>query len=504
MRLIIKYATLVLAGLIYYFIASAVFSPFASANVRVQNDVIICPALTSSASLPDFSSSECELKSFSDIKPINKQIWIKATLVVPQGLLEEDQPLGIFIYGKASSLVYLNGNLIGRNGSPSITKDSEVPGKMDAVVFAPNRLLKHGANEIVLKMSGHGGFLDLKSPMHWVGLGSYIRPSDMKLRYYWKSLLPLGILILGVIYFGVAALRQKAHWLLPLMSLSATGQLCAEVARGLTAYSYPMHDLRLVMILLFSLSFGLAILAYTFSILRPKGRAYLFVIGSILTIVVTIVVEGFDIKSTLSIGLPIAMSLCLALYSSYKKQAQAIELALSLSFFCIVVALAPASFLDVYFFYVVAGLLILLFVQQISVFAKETQVRIEEKERGDKLQLIIDQNRHNQQALTLRVNHTNKAELIDVSDIVYCKGAGDYVELALTNGSTLLHSDNMANLEVSLPSIFLRVHRSYIVNTSLIKSLERKKSGVGVLILKGGKTVPVSRRIMPSVREHFD
>jgi len=153
---------------------------------------------------------------------------------------------------------------------------------------------------------------------------------------------------------------------------------------------------------------------------------------------------------------------------------------------------------------VVAGLLILLFVQQISVFAKETQARIEEKERGDKLQLIIDQNRHNQQALTLRVNHTNKAELIDVSDIVYCKGAGDYVELALTNGSTLLHSDNMANLEVSLPSIFLRVHRSYIVNTSLIKSLERKKSGVGVLILKGGKTVPVSRRIMPSVREHFD
>ena len=108
---------------------------------------------------------------------------------------------------------------------------------MDAVFFAPHKLFTLGDNKIVLKMSGYSSFLNLASPIQSIKLDIFGRPGDKFLRHYWKSLLPLGILILGVVYFGLAALRQKVHWLLPLMSLFATGQLFIEIRRALITYS---------------------------------------------------------------------------------------------------------------------------------------------------------------------------------------------------------------------------------------------------------------------------
>jgi len=221
------------------------------------------------------------------------------------------------------------------------------------------------------------------------------------------------------------------------------------------------------------------------------------------TMVLMVVAKGFDTKSVSAVVLPMMLSLVVALYHCFKKQAHAIELASGLSLFLFAVFIAPGGFLDIYLFYIVAGLLIYLFMQQLSAFVRETQARADEKERADKLQLVIDQNQADNDALTLSVVHSNKVELVSVADIAFCKGAGDYIELALISGKTLLHHHNLVELENDLPSTFLRVHRSYIVNTTLISSLERKKNGVGLLQLSNGKTVPVSRRIMPSVKQQF-
>jgi DNA-binding LytR/AlgR family response regulator len=119
------------------------------------------------------------------------------------------------------------------------------------------------------------------------------------------------------------------------------------------------------------------------------------------------------------------------------------------------------------------------------------------------VQLIIDQNQTDSRTQTLRINNNNKTELINIANVTYFKGAGDYVEVALTSGEIFLHSDKMTELESNLPSTFLRVHRSYIVNTALITLLERKQTGVGILSLENGETVPVSRRIMPSARDQL-
>ena len=504
MTSIIKIATPRLAKLILTIVLTAFSCCSVAAAIQLQNDVVVCPALTSTKELPNFTSSVCETTNLTDINPSNRQIWVQATVVMTAALLEKNEPLGIFVSGKSSSEVYLNGIWVGQNGKPSVDKQSEISGKIDAVFFAPRKFLKLGDNKIVLKMSGYSSFLNLASPIQSIKLDTFGQPSDNLLRHYWKSLLPLGVLFLGVAYFGLAALRHKVHWLLPLMSLFATGQLFIEVTRALITYSYPLHDFRLLLILFFSFSFGSTMLAYTLSIVRIKRRAFAFFFGVVITSICVVLVSGFDYKSALSISLPIAFSLGIAIYGSFKKHPLAIELALILGLFFFAATFAPASFLDIYFFYITAALLVLLFIQQLSIFEKESQARAEEKERGDKLQLIVDQNRVNAEELTIRVNHGNKTELVNLQDIVYYKGAGDYVELALINGKTLLHSGNMADLELSLPSIFLRIHRSYIINTTLITSLERKNNGIGEITLRNKERVPVSRRVMPNVRERFD
>ncbi|WP_353507001.1 LytTR family DNA-binding domain-containing protein [Pseudoalteromonas sp. SCSIO 43201] len=72
------------------------------------------------------------------------------------------------------------------------------------------------------------------------------------------------------------------------------------------------------------------------------------------------------------------------------------------------------------------------------------------------------------------------------------------------NRGSVLHNNSLSELESTLPATFLRVHRSYIVNTQFITPLSRSASGTGILHLSTGDEVPVSRRVMPKVRDALD
>jgi hypothetical protein len=485
---------------------------FAQLAIHVEPDTIVCPVQKTSSPMairspiPDFNARYCHTVKIWKVRPQGKEIWLRAALNITAEELEQLQPLALFISAKMSSQVYLNGKYIGQNGTPSSDRKTEFPGRMDAFIYVPRSIINEGQNELVMRVSSHFGFLELNRPIHWIGLDTYQDPTAERLKHYWPTLFPFGVLLLGAICFGLLAIIQRRGWhtaFLPLMSLFAAGQLCFEVSRGLVAYLYPFQETRLVIILLFAFGFGLSLLAHTLTFLTLNNRKTWFVFGAIVTFLMISISPGFDGKSTIAIGIPVLLSLALASYLMLKKLQNPNNLVLALSSFLLVLLLAPGPFLDIYFFYVVAGFLAILFVQQIRVYAHELETRVHEQARADKLQLIIDQNQSDTEPFTLSVNSTNKSELLAISDIAYCKGAGDYVELVLKAGNTVLHSDSLNELEQSLPPSFLRAHRSYIVNTALIASLQRTTSGTGILTLKNGDTVPVSRRIMPQVKERL-
>ena len=488
--------------------------------IQIEPELVVCPSegwvseapvamiapTAITTPLPDFSASHCRSVKFWEVDPQDTQLWLQAVLDVPIGALDELQPLALFISAKMSSHVYVNGEYLGENGTPGADRRTEFPGRMDAYLYLPRSMVKDGSNELVMRVSSHEGFLKLSQSIHWIGLDTYEDPTANRLEHYWPSLFPFGILFLGAICFGLLAIVQRRGWqtaFLPFMSLFAAGQLCFEVSRGLVPYLYPFQETRLIMILVFAIGFVLSLLAHILCVLTLNNKKAWFTACAALTLGAIFLQPGFDGKSTLAMIVPASMSLALACYLKIRKKQPVGNLILALGGFLLIVLLAPGAFLDIYFFYIVAAFLAVLFVQQVLVFADEHETRMREQARADKLQMIIDQNEDESGQRTLSVNSANESKLVLIADIAYCKGAGDYVELVLVNGDTILHNDSLNELEENLPSSFLRVHRSYIVNTAMISSLQRKASGTGILLLKNGECVQVSRRVMPNVKERL-
>lgn len=71
----------------------------------------------------------------------------------------------------------------------------------------------------------------------------------------------------------------------------------------------------------------------------------------------------------------------------------------------------------------------------------------------------------------------------------------------LLNGQAKRYHGSLTELSSRLPSLCLKTHRSYLVNTTLIESLERSQSGAGQRQLKHGVVVAISRRILPLLKE---
>ena len=82
---------------------------------------------------------------------------------------------------------------------------------------------------------------------------------------------------------------------------------------------------------------------------------------------------------------------------------------------------------------------------------------------------------------------------VDPIDVVVAKAQGNYVALEHKSGSYLVR-ETMATAEQKLtPLGFVRIHRSILVNTTLVKDLRRDKTGTYVLRTTDGNEHQVGR-----------
>jgi two-component system, LytTR family, response regulator len=83
-------------------------------------------------------------------------------------------------------------------------------------------------------------------------------------------------------------------------------------------------------------------------------------------------------------------------------------------------------------------------------------------------------------------------KIVDVKDVIWCRGSGNYVEVMLA-GESHLHRVSLSALEESLdPEVFARCHRSAIVRLSAIKEIKTLDDGQFQLGLENGDTVKLS------------
>lgn len=102
-------------------------------------------------------------------------------------------------------------------------------------------------------------------------------------------------------------------------------------------------------------------------------------------------------------------------------------------------------------------------------------------------------------------NKKEKAVSTTVQDLIYVKSNGNYIEIACRNQGEIkkhLIRNTLNQVEGILPEeIFLKIHRSYILNTQFIESLQSDNSSYSVKLKEGKITLPVSRSMAKTIRE---
>ncbi|WP_417491942.1 LytTR family DNA-binding domain-containing protein [Maricaulis sp.] len=464
----------------------------------------ICPA--AAGHVPDFTAPDCADIPLRNLDPQGRELWVRTGFDWDGALWPQDRPIGLFVFGKASSEVWLNGLRLGANGAPGADAATEQPGRMDAVFYVPRDALRAGSNELVLHMSAHHGLLHLGWPIHMIRFDRYQPPTALISAAYAPSLITLGIFVLGFVFFAVMAIRssdREGSALVSVLSLIAGCQLLAETSRGLIAYPYPVHDVRLVLIVGFTALFGLTLLAYLlhrFSGLGPGARLLRVICLAALLVPALWLGQGFDAKTLNAFLLTALAGIAgCALWAWQGKPGARPHLAV-LGGLTATALLFPDAFVDRYFYQAIAGLLLFLFVQQAIALVHERRARRLEATRADRLEIALSQARQKDHPVQIELVSAGRTDYIATDRIAQLKAAGDYVEVHFENGQTSLYTGSLTGLEASLPPTFLRVHRSHIVNTGFVSALERDASGVGRLILTNGMDVPISRRILPKVR----
>lgn len=126
------------------------------------------------------------------------------------------------------------------------------------------------------------------------------------------------------------------------------------------------------------------------------------------------------------------------------------------------------------------------------------RVRDKESQHFQSLQEAFQQllrERQSEYRKRLVIKDPGRIRLIDVETINYIAGAGNYAEIHLNDGKTVLHRETLCELEKQLdPSLFVRIHRSSIVQRKHVVELRPNDNGDYSVILDCGETLTLSRR----------
>ncbi|TRD11799.1 LytTR family transcriptional regulator [Erythrobacter insulae] len=455
----------------------------------IDHPITVCDADPLANSPPDFTDPDCRMMLFYEADPQDRQIWIELIFDADTAMIEAGKPMGLFFSAKASSEAFLNSVTIGANGVPGTSALSEKPGDMDAVFFVPEGTLRATDNRLVMRLSSMNGGINLQSPIHAASIAPYRNPRQPG-PATWFVLITFGLLIAACVYFGVDSIRAKQRRdsaVIAMIAFASAAQLAAEAARDIVPYPYPLHDLRLSLILTFAIALGLSCTAYGLLVLfRPQKKARLIALLALLGVMlmITLFQQGFDIKTVL-----VLLSASLAISAAgVVSRAQGNRngqwFALGGAIIGVAIFALGGLFLDTLLYLLIAAFLLWMLVVRARGGGLPDLAAIQAPAPPKRIEL----------------SSNGKIEFVDTGEVIRFSGAGDYVEVFLKSGRSGLSNASLTALERELPDTFIRVHRSHIVNADHVQSLQRETAGTGELQMADGSSVPISRRNMASVK----
>jgi len=99
------------------------------------------------------------------------------------------------------------------------------------------------------------------------------------------------------------------------------------------------------------------------------------------------------------------------------------------------------------------------------------------------------------------VQKSEKLFNLPVEEIIFLEASGDYT-IITTKSDQFVSSSGIGKLEeIMNPDLFIRVHRSTIININYLKEIERHFNGGMIVKMQNGKSFPVSRTYAKVIRK---
>jgi hypothetical protein len=261
-------------------------------HVRVGDD----PAWSSPA-LDDSAWTRMEIES---VPQPNDSVWLRWKIDLTDYKRAPGRPFGLYFGALASHEIWWDGELIGRGGVVGRTKETEVPGPIEAHYQVPDRLVTPGVHVVAIRASAfHRGF----SPIHgyWsLIIGNYDKLVTMQTGSAHLAVVALsGLLLTAVFAFAMfwVARRDRSFLLLGILCLAAAALLVAEAWRPLFGYTYDWHIVRLRFIVALSWLTGVQLVALVVTRFPHRiGRAVV-VLTALACAIVPFIPRGWDPKS---------------------------------------------------------------------------------------------------------------------------------------------------------------------------------------------------------------
>lgn len=120
-----------------------------------------------------------------------------------------------------------------------------------------------------------------------------------------------------------------------------------------------------------------------------------------------------------------------------------------------------------------------------SLFELYGSSRQEAAEGGIAEAEVVDDSAQGSEYISIKADY--KVSLVKLADIVYIESDSEYVRLHFADGTSIMTLFRMKKMEAVLPSdMFMRVHRSYIVNLKCVTGYAR-----GRVYLNNNEYVPI-------------
>jgi len=122
------------------------------------------------------------------------------------------------------------------------------------------------------------------------------------------------------------------------------------------------------------------------------------------------------------------------------------------------------------------------------------------------LELLMRQLKEKKEVKTLTVKIGDRILLVKLQDLVFIDAEEKYVFLNTSDGKRHLTDFTISALEEKLPDTFVRISRSTIVNTELIKEIRKSFNGAFFFIMNDvlDSKLNSSRSYGPALKERFD